>query len=637
MARESLVLPNSLLAYEDDVVERATSIISNKFRAVLMEYRELKSRLRDLERRGREAKKRIREIDELSNRYVQELATAETYRLFSGLVGALFLLLTLLFMASRAADVGVFMFLVSLIALVYAFSQHSRVLSIQKELVRLKNEKDALSKTLDNIFREIGELGKRIRSFSVPEVRVEAFKVYVPVGVYRLEDAAGCVMVAPWSEGERVRLSYVADRSALSEGFERLQAGEEIYVEGILREKDAGYKVYRALSEMKLWEKVLSTRSPEELLREAVEEATTRMLSSIEEEEVLLGLEGAGEDVAKLVDKALGGEVKLQPGLPEGRFTRDDLDRVVGQFAELESIEATVKTLRDISRFIEEARQLEERSDIYASLVEEAVKELIEVTVPMSPTLLMFWHNVIFCPRCAETYIDRYMAELDFRRWVFARVLGGVNEDPDIVSPYPVAAEEVGKRWSELVEKSYRLLPLPGVSKKAELKEMEEGYRQGLRYFSLVATGADEMIEVRKESLFEEPTIRCGRCGSVIPPGEGIYMKRLLLPVVKGYMGLLNEYADKIEDRALELGTKVVDSRRTKDERKTTAGIYQQMVQMYIQRKLDAEAEVKRLEKYIEGLRNTLVPLLGAETVATLTGFDTSAITRILSSIEGER
>lgn len=225
--------------------------------------------------------------------------------------------------------------------------------------------------------------------------------------------------------------------------------------------------------------------------------------------------------------------------------------------------------------------------------------------------------------------LNKYMAELDLRQWVFDRVLGGVDQDPDIVTPHPLVEEVIRDKWKSIVEKSYKLLPLPGVKKDAGLEEMAEGYKEGLKMFALIPTGADEMIELRMDSPFDEPTARCNRCGAIIHPGEGYRLKNLFLPVVKGYMGLLYETVDKLSEDAMRLGTKVIDSKRTKDERKTTVGIYQQMVQMYVQKKMDAETEVKRLEKYVDGLKKYLAPMLGAETVAALTGFDTGVIYRL--------
>ncbi len=628
-AMKKVIVPRSLLSYKDDVIERVTSILANRFKKVLEHYKNIKNRLRNLREEENEITGKIHYIEKKLEKKISMLAETKSHRDISAVIGSIFLIAALI-VAGQIFTLSLFFILITLGTLLYAYNQHQKASQLETEINSLLREKQSLEINLSEIREEIKSLESALSSFKVPVASVKAYRVYVPIGIQKLEENGGYLLFTPWSRGEKFKLSLVVDREALSDGFQRLQSGEEIYIEGVIREKDVGYKIYRALSEMKLWEKVLSSRSPEELLREAVFDATSMILSSIEEEEISLGIEKAERDVVDFIINTVSGDIEVQPGEPADQYLEEDLKIIEQDFEEMINLITITRELREISRFVKEAKQLEEKSDIYSKLIDEAVRKLIEVTVPMKSSVLVFWHNVLFCPKCAASMLDRYMAELDFRRWVFDRVLGGVDQDPDIVTPHPLAEKIIKERWRNIIEKSYRLLPLPGVNKEADLEEMAEGYKRGLKMFALIPTGADEMIELKMNSPFDEPTVRCNRCGTVIHPGEGYYLKKLYLPLMQGYMGLLYETVDKLSDDAMRLGTKIVDSKRTKDERKTTVGIYQQTVQMYIQKKMDAEAEIKRLEKYVEDLKKYIAPMLGAETVATLTGFDINVLSKIL-------
>ena len=613
---EKFYLKKALLfTKESDAVWMAYKLLEKPLRSLLEKYRGLKRELHNCKTSIYNTKKRIEyckgRIDLLSSELVKLSKTRNNVVALGGVI----FIVALLLLGAGEAGWGIMIFSLAVVVFFYAVIKNAQIQSAREEIDSLGSEIRYLEEELKNYEEKKRELEGKIVSFRIPPIKVRAFRSYVPLGVARDPTNEGYVFFAPWSKGERIRISIVSRPEAIEEAMRKLVTGENIYFEAVIREKDLGYKVEKWLKKLKLWEKVLSSRSPERILKEVIDETAATISSAIEYEEEMLRLE-------KLDSESLGvfREV-LTDGWVErvkGEMPVIGEDVVAGDMEKMYVLSDVVEQLKGLRSYVKEARRLAAKEEAYTSIVRNAVRDLIRATLPLDEGIVDFILSSYFCRYCADEVYEEYVGHIDFRRWVYDTILGGVDKDPDIVLPHDVVRDFVKEKWREIEEVVYRSLPLPGVRGDEPLEELVEKYRKALKVYSLPFTGADEKLVLSWRSSFERPEVVCRRCGHSLGPGDIYRVYRLRLPVIKGYTALLHEKEEDLSKKSSEIISSVNSSRLHKDQRKTAIGVYEQIVKDFEKENMKIDREIMEAEEHLKRLKEFAAPILAAAASMTL-------------------
>jgi len=616
----------------DDVVLAASEIITSIFSEFLQKYRGLKNRISFLKSKISETERLIKSTEQR----IEEISSLiPSYQLIRNIViglGAFFLLLA---MALQGDTVGISIGLFSLGLIVFGVILHGKIGSLRDELKKLRATLTKLKNDLVNLKEELARTILLKNSFKLPKVSIKAFKMFVPVGIIRNPLGRKYLLVPPWGDESEFTLAIVQDATMISEGLSKIVTGETLYVDSIIKEKDTGYKIVRSLKSLNLWDKVLDGRSPEKILEEFVFEGTSLIERAIARGDVYIRLEKLDSESRELLMKVFS-DGFLGKKVPKGQYLASHIDVIKNNFDSLETLAGVVSELKDLGQYIDQAREISSKEEAYSSIVEDAVKNLIKETVPLDEEVLSFLHSSIFCKYCADFNLERYIMFIDLRRWIYDSLLGGVDKDPDIVMPHSLVADYVKEHWSRIEEILLRSLPLPGVRGDEPLNELKENYARGLRKYALPFTGADERLELKYRSPFEPVEIKCTKCGRTLGPGGKYVLSKLSLPVIEGYSALLAEIEERLYRNTENLRTSVIDSRRTKDERKMGLGVYQQTLQDYYRAKKDVEKSLFEVKEYKKKLGEVLVPLIAGETAVTVLEEDLArrALSQVISLIE---
>jgi len=613
----------------DDAAYAVYKLLEDGVRRFLDRYRRMKEELVRLRNSFAAVTAEISvtegRIREVSARIPQVEGTA-TYAMLGC---AILFALGFLFLLSDLSGLGYILLLIALPVLIFWFNKRSEIDKLREELARLQGKLEKLRYDRRILDSKITEMVKEISSFKLPEAKVRAYVSFVPVALVRNPLGNGSVVITPWSEGEVFRVSMVSQPEAVEEAMERLLAGENLYLEAIIREKDSGYKVERGLKQLKLWEKVVKSRSPELVLEEAARDFADILSTAIEQEEQRIRLEELDDDsedfLLKLLPKAEEGD-----GVP---MLEDSVKVLEEEVERLNYVVEIAEQLRGLRSYVKEAREILRKRDAYRSIVEEAVKNLIAATLPLDEKVLDFAFSTYYCRHCADEILREYVPFIDFRRWVYDQILGGVDRDPDIVSPAEIVRDFIKEKWREIDENVYRTLPLPGVKGDEPFDEMVRNYRDALKRYALPFTGSEENISLSWESAFTPPSIKCNRCGRELSAGDVYVLYNLKHPVIRGYVALLSEKQEEFSRKSSEIINAVNSARLHKDQRKTAIGVYEQMIKDFERDDMRVEREIEEAEEHLKMLKRGLAPIIAG--AAALSVADVLSDTA-LSSLVGE-
>ncbi|MEZ0346167.1 MAG: hypothetical protein ABWK01_06425 [Infirmifilum sp.] len=610
---KKLTVSKSFLVEHEDLAYAFYKLLEPVVRKSLEEYRGLKAALNAAKTLLADLVKRKNANVDRINTLARLIPDLESKGTSYALLGLLMFLFSLFLLPSDLRFLGFILLLAGGGVGLYGLNLRSQAASYREELERLRREVEKLNEEIPKAEKQVRDLTAKMNSFRLPAVSLSAFRCYVPLAVVRNPLGGQSLVVAPWSPGEQFVLTYVYP-DVVEEARSQLVKGEGLYMEASLRGKDAGYKVIESFRQMNLWEKVLESRSPERVLREIIEESHRLLMQGVEEQEEVLRLEKLDEESARLLVSLTARADGAQP-----EPLLEDSARVVEEeVGKLRSLAEAVKQLSVLRGFLEEAREIASRRELYSSIVDLAVREMISRVAPLEPEVLAVSYRAVYCPRCAERLVGDYEPSLDLRRWVYSEILGGVDKDPDILLPDKDVKDIIAEEWGRLEERVYRELPLPGTGGDEPFEELKKKYEEALRRFSLPFTGAEEQLTFEWVSAFQPPRLRCTRCGSVVEYKEAYSLLNLQLPVVKGYAALLFEKEEELLKKSSEIVSSVNSARLHKDERKTTVGIYRQSVQNVEQEVLRLERELREVESHYKNLETMVLPLLAAPAVQDL-------------------
>ncbi|QOJ78958.1 hypothetical protein IG193_00380 [Infirmifilum lucidum] len=621
--------------------ELAARLLKEILNRRLEEFRNLKEELsRSLELK-RESEAKYRQNSERISFIEKRLVELEPQKNFASILVFIFLIIFVISLASNNAGFIILSLLLLIISGTVALAKNDEFSRLQREKEELQRENRGLESQIEFLSRKIATLEGELKGFRLPPVLLRAFRAYAPVSLARVD--GGFVAFAPWADEAKFELFIVSNPDLVNEAIKRLRVGENIYLEATIREKDTGYKVVKGLRELNFWEKVLKSRNPEIILDEVISEVSNTVSASIEySEETFRPIKPApntleffgklfSDGIARELDvEALGGRLPVG-----GAEAIED----AGKFRELCSV---IESMQYIPDFTREALEFTERQEIYTTLIGKAIKELIEATIPLEGRAIEYMYSRYFCRKCASTSLRRYKRDIDLRRWVLDYILGGVDRDPDILFPHESTRHIVEEKWRSLNDELTRSLPLPNVKGSESLDELLKNYEEGLEIFALPLTGSDEQITLKWVSVFSEPEITCGSCGSVLGAGDYYKLFNLELPAVKGYIALLNERVEHLEKVSSEIIRSVNEARNLKNVSKTGIGAYEQILRDFEKERESIQKEIAQAESHLKMLREySAVVVAGA---AALNIEDLvkerpelkSQVERVLSIVRGE-
>ncbi len=527
------------------------------------------------------------------------------------------LFLFILFILSLVAGYSIlafFLFVTSLIAVGAGLSAKSRAREMIAEAQRLNSHVLTLKNMVSDKLAKLRGIEARISSFVIPGVKIRFSRAFVPLALVKNPYGEGHILFTPWSEPIKIRVLFVSNPGAVEEAREKLLLGENIYLEAVVRGKDSGYKLIEGFKRLNLWERIIENRSPESILAEVVNESLQVLKGGISQEEEGFRIELLDSESVSLLLKLY----TMSDGYVSGEVFSHMVDKVVSETKRFDYVVGAVEQLSSLGSYVEEAKQFSSKKEVYESIVNIAVREMIAKTMPLEEEMIKFGLVNFYCKRCASTLYDVYLPRLDLKRFVYDNILGGIDKDTDIVSPDPLVEEVVRKGWEDIEKSVNASLPLPGVTGDESKKEFEEKYLRALKIYSLPLTGADEHIEFTWSSVFQPPSVRCRRCGRVLSEEDRESLWMLQLPAIKGYIAVLSEKTRDLLEKSSEIITSVNNARLHKDQRKTAVGIYRQIFEEYQRELLHLEREISEAESQLNGVKKVMGVILMSEATQDL-------------------
>lgn len=617
----------------DDVVYVTYKLLEDGVQGFLNKYRHMKKEVERLRKNFKNVTLKIDQTERRLREISLETPKVENTVNLTMLGSIILFVVSLPLLLSDLSGFGIVLLFIALSLFVYWLIKNSELNKLREEESRLNERLKSLKYDKRVLESKITEMERELGSFKLPRASVKAYLSFVPVALVRSPFGRGSVVITPWSKGEVFRISMVSQPEAVEEAMNRFLSGEQLYLESIIREKDSGYKVEKGLKQFKLWEKVVKSRSPELVLEEATRDFASILKTAIEEEEQRIRLEELDKDSEDLL-------LNIIPRVGEGNgvpVLKDSMEVLEEEVKGLKYLVDITKQLTKMKSYVKEAREILRKKDAYRNIVEEAVKELIFYTLPLDEKVLDFAFTTYYCRHCAERYLREYVSFIDFRRWVYDQILGGVDRDPDIVSPAEIVRDFIKKRWREIDEDVYRTLPLPGVRGDEPFDEIVKNYENALRKYALPFTGSEERVSLTWTSAFAPPSIRCNRCGRDLSPGNIYVLYNLELPVIKGYVALLSEKQEEFSTKSSEIINAVNSARLHKDQRKTAVGVYEQMIKDFERENIRVEREVEEAEEHLRMLKRGLAPIIASTAALSLAvELSDTSLSSLVREIVGE-
>ncbi|MEM4445028.1 MAG: hypothetical protein QXJ21_06765 [Thermofilum sp.] len=587
-----------LASPQGEVAELVFSTVREAYSFYLDKYRSLREERDRLEKLLTTLPERVKELE---SAILLLQGSVENFRLtFTILVIASLVFLALSF--TGTAWFTIFMFAVFLSFILYGLksSREKKLQELQEELLKLKNE------IIPRHTEELKVVTNQLSSFKLPDLKLRAYKVYVPVGFTSFN--GNLLAVAPFGEKLRLSLKFTFEAEELTRSLREIQRASEFYRDTVIKEKLEGSSVVSALEKVGLWDKVRSARSPEYLLAEVVSREVNRLLGLVQEKEVELTLVPPVDENVRLIKQALS---EAAAGMiARDRVLKGSEEYLSDLFSRIEELQTLAQYLQAVEDFIVDAESVKRESRDYRELKSRLI-ELVEATVPVEP--FTGFAERVYCKSCADRVLEDIIRRIDLKRWVEVNILGGVSEDPDIVVPIPELLEDVRASYSRIEDLLLARLPLPASGAGARTKEL---YEKGLRTFAIALSAADEHVRSRFSSPFEEPVFECEKCGSSLAPDTSYTVSTLALPFIRAYVGTMYELADAMYGKSESIRLSINEARLAKDQRKSGLGIYEQMLRENEIRREALQDELDRLREHkarLLALASALAVSVGVE------------------------
>jgi hypothetical protein len=217
----------------------------------------------------------------------------------------------------------------------------------------------------------------------------------------------------------------------------------------------------------------------------------------------------------------------------------------------------------------------------------------------------------VYCKRCSEIVLDDAVSKLDLLRWIDVNILGGVSEDSDIVVAPEKVRDEVKRYVGDIRLLVFQRVPLLGLNEIPEdAEEAVKVYYEGLRRYAVGLSGGDEGVVLSQDKLSGETTLKCEKCGARLGSNNVYYVSSIVLPYAKAYFALLYEYIEKLFTKSETIRLSVNSARLSKDQRKTSLGVYEDMVHEFENIREGIARELEELKHYEQSLL-TIMSLLG--------------------------
>jgi hypothetical protein len=588
------VLPEASTSEYGEVAEALFEAVRGRVSKELEKFRALRSHVNDLANRVRETENRIRSNDASLRYYSEKFNRMNFY--FP--IAAFFTLVMLIL--SFWQSFFVVLFFTSLVACIYVYSQSSEA---RNQIVRISGENEKLRALLGDLSRRLEKARGELSGFRLPRVRVEAYKMYVPVGFWEFDGRL--VAISSYAEGVPVEVRVITSGDEVARIAGDVARLDQFYRDLFLRERIEGRSIVEALVKFNLWERVVSFRSPERVIVEEVSNDVERLSGLVQEWRGSLPLVSPEEGNLKFFRDALSRSV----GGSRPASAVEELESSLSEsFSLLEELRSACEILRQVEDFAREAREVLAVAESYKDVFERFL-ELAKYTVPLEPPLGVL--KRVYCKRCTDMVVEDVVSKLDLLRWIDVNILGGVSEDSDIVVAPEKVRDEARQFVGDIRLLVLRRAPLLGLREVPEgAEEAVKAYYEGLRRCSVSLSGGDEGVTLSLDRLSGEPALRCERCGARLDPGHTYDVSTIVLPYVKAYFALLYEYIEKLFTKSETIRLSVNSARLSKDQRKTTLGIYEDMVHEFENRREGMARELEELKRYEQSLL-TIMSLLG--------------------------
>ena len=593
-----LVLPRASTSEYGDFAEVFFEAIKNYVAKELEAFRSLRKHVDNLKMRITETENRIKSNEIMLKSYHEKFDKMNTYFPVSAVVTFLVLILSL------RESFFIILFMLLLFLSIYFYTQSS---DAKERIIELSRENTRLRASLDELYKELERAKANLSSFKLPKIRVKMYKMYVPVGFWEFD--GHLLAVSSYAEGVPVEVRVVPSGEEVARVVGDVARLDQFYRDLFLRRKLEGRSIVEALVKLNLWDRVVSFRSPERVIADEVSSDVERVRGLMQEWRGSLPLVAPEEDNVRLFREAISGSLS---GARPANVVEESESLLGESFSLLEQLEMASEILSQVEDFTRESREILATAEGYKDLFERFL-ELTKYTIPLEPPVGAL--KRIYCKYCTDPVVEDIAGKLDLLRWIDVNILAGVSEDADIVVAPEVIRDEVKQIVSDIRLMILRRAPLLGLKELPESAEdAVKAYYDGLRKYSASLSRGDELVRLSPGGPGGEAELRCERCGSRLTPGNTYSFFSATLPYVKAYFALLYEYMERLFTKSETIRLSVNSARLSKDQRKTTLGIYENMVNEFESRREALTHELEELKRYEKNLV-AIMSLLGVSEV----------------------
>jgi hypothetical protein len=598
----TLVLPRASASEYGEYAEAFFEAVKSHVLKELEVFRSLRKYIGDLKARIDETENRIRNNEILIKSYQEKFDKMNTYFPVSAIVTFLVLIFSL-----KEPSLAILFFILLFITL-YLYYQSS---DAKNQIVKISEENRRLRALLSELHEKLKSAEADLAGFKLPKIRVEVYKMYVPVGFWEFD--GHLLAISSYAEKVPVEVRVLPSGDEVARIAGDVARLDQFYRDLFLRRRLEGKSIVDALVRLNLWDRVVSSRSPERVIAEEVSSDVERLKGLLQEWRGFLPLVAPEEGNVRFFKEAISGSLSVAGRLAS--VVEESESLLSESFSLLEELRMASEVLSQVEDFTRESKEMLAVAEGYKDVFERFL-EMTRYTIPLEPPVGAL--RRIYCKRCTDPAVEDIAGKLDLLRWIDVNILGGVSEDADIV----VAPEKVRDEVKQLVG-DIRLLilrhaPLLGLRELPESAEdAVKAYYDALRKYSVSLSGGDDWVRLSLDKLSGEATLVCERCGSRLTPENTYSFSSITLPYIKAYFALLYEYVEKLFSKSETIRLSVNSARLSKDQRKTALGIYENMVHEFESKREVIIHELEELKRYEQSLL-TIMSLLGvSEAVLT--------------------
>jgi hypothetical protein len=598
----TLVLPRASASEYGEYAEAFFEAVKSHVLKELEVFQSLRKYIGDLKARVNETENRIRNNEILIKSYQEKFDTMNTYFPISAIATFIVLIFSL-----KEPSLVIPFFILLFITL-YLYSQSS---DAKNRIIKISEENKRLRALLSELHEKLKSAEADLAGFKLPKIRVEVYKMYVPVGFWEFD--GHLLAISSYAEKVPVEVRVLPSGDEVARIAGDVARLDQFYRDLFLRRRLEGKSIVDALVRLNLWDRVVSSRSPERVIAEEVSSDVERLKGLLQEWRGFLPLVAPEEGNVRFFKEAISGSLSVAR---PASVVEESESLLSESFSLLEELRTASEILSQVEDFTRESKEMLAVAESYKDVFERFL-EMTRYTIPLEPPVGAL--RRIYCKRCTDPAIEDIAGKLDLLRWIDVNILGGVSEDADIV----VAPEKVRDEVKQLVG-DIRLLilrhaPLLGLKELPESAEdAVKAYYDALRKYSVSLSGGDNWVRLSLDKPSGEATLVCERCGSRLTPENTYSFSSITLPYIKAYFALLYEYVEKLFSKSETIRLSVNSARLSKDQRKTALGIYENMVHEFESKREVITHELEELKRYEQSLL-TIMSLLGVSE-AVLTG-----------------